>query len=604
MLGTYPNTYTFTKALCERLLLKRKGDVPVTILRPSIIGAAAKQPVPGWIDTISAAGALYFMAGLGILHEVQGNLNNVGDQIPVDYVSDAIIVAAAAFAGSKNINVIHSASSTKNPLKWSLAKKIVIPYFNENPSEKRVGKSHFTMFENPKVLKGVQVARRIPVHAFNGVAKVVRSPAMIKKAGLLKRVVERSESVAKSFSHFTANEWFFATDNASIMQQFCSPEEQKIFQLDITALEWENYLEYFCWGLKTFILKEKVEPPSEAKHMNLLEKQGEYLAEVQWALTKGQNFYPRPNAEMKSIILGSNRVQNAITKLVKERKDTKITEEDYFKRLQHQAENICEAMFAKYSMPVIRFMAWSMNKFLKTIYEKIVIDETSLEMFKTYDQKQSGPLVLLPTHRSYIDFLLVSYIFFSHGLKVPHMAAAEEFLSVRFLRRLLRASGAFFIKRKEIGSMELYKAILYEYVQKLLMDESWIEFFIEGSRSRAGKMLAPKFDILNIVADTYFDQKLPDVQFVPVTLNYEKVIEAESFPFELLGEAKLQESLRRVVKSAYLLRQNFGRIYIEFNEPISLKTYTEKYGANRGKTNAIKPDTQEMRKCFSILHVN
>jgi len=578
LLGRYPNTYTFTKSICEKILEKRKGDTPLTILRPSIIGSSFKDPVPGWIDTISAAGALYFLGGLGILHEVQGDLNNIGDQIPVDMVADYIIVAAACYANKPKLTVIHSASSTKHPVKWKVAKDAIVPYFNANPPEKKISRASFTMIKSEKVLKATQVARRIPVFVFQNVAKALRSPDLQKKAGLLKMVSTRSESVAQSFKHFTTNEWFFSVDNTAEMQRFCSPEELEIFHLDVTKIEWFKYFLNFGWGLQKFVLKEQIEPPSHAKHMNLLERHRHLIGEVQWALNKGQNYYPRSNAEMKSLIISSNRVQETMKKLMKERKETNVSDGDFLKRLQNKADYLCEAMFATYSMPVIRVFAWAMNKILKSIYEKVVIDETSLAKFKNYDQATSGPLVLLPTHRSYMDFLLVSYIFFNYGLKCPHIAAAEDFLSVKFIHRILRASGAFFIRRKEVEFMELYRSILYEYIQRLLLDESWLEFFVEGTRSRAGKMLGPKFGLLNIVADTYFDQKLPDVQFVPITLNYEKVLEGESFPFELLGEAKIKESLLRVVRAGSILNQNFGRVYVEFGDPISLKAYTEKFG--------------------------
>lgn len=592
MLGSYPNTYTFTKSICERILQKRKGNTPLTILRPSIIGSSFKDPFPGWIDTISAAGALYFLGGLGILHEVRGSLDNIGDQIPVDMVADAIIVAAACFAQSPKLNIIHSASSTKHPVKWRVARDAIVPYFNQNQPEKRVSRSRFTMIKSEKMLKLTQYSRRIPLYALKGAAKVLNSPDLQKKAGLLKMVVTRSESVAVSFKHFTMNEWFFSVDNTTEMQRFCSPEELEIFSLDITKVDWPKYFVNFGWGLQRFVLKEPLEPPSEAKHMNLLEKHKHYLSEIQWALNKGQNFYPRSNAEMKSVIISSTRVQEVMKKLMKERKETNISDGEYLKKLQNRADYLCEAMFATYSMPIIRFMAWAMNKILKSIYEKVVVDETSLAKFKNYDQKQNGPIVLLPTHRSYMDFLLVSYIFFAYGLKAPHIAAAEDFLSVKVIHRLLRASGAFFIRRKEVEHMDLYRALLYEYVQRLLLDESWLEFFVEGTRSRAGKMLPPKFGLMNIVTDTYFDYKLPDVQFVPITLNYEKVVEGDTFPYELLGEQKVKESLLRVVRAASMLYENFGRVYIEFGEPISLKQYIEKY-TPKGQLQENTGTTQE-----------
>ena len=577
LLGGYPNTYTFTKAMCERIMQKRKGNTPLTIVRPSIIGASEAEPFPGWVDTVSAAGAIYFLCGLGILNYVQGDMKKIGDQIPVDYVSDCIIAAAACFANSNELNIVHSSSSTKNPITWKLAGECVVQHFRNNPPEKQLSKPWFLMYPSQKWLKSMQVARRMSASAYTMVAKALNSSSMQKKAVQLQKVITRSESVAESFKHFTMNEWFFACDQVRVLQDFCSPEELEMFALDVTKIEWRKYIVNFCWGLQRYLLKEMVEPPSQAKSMNLLEKSKFYLNDIQWAMNKGSPFHPRSNEDMKSCVMNSQRVQDLIQKLSREKKDKLMTEEQYKKKLQKNASYLCESMFATYSMPVIRLMAVCMNQILKSMYDKIVIDETALKRFNDLDQKQSGPIVLMPTHRSYMDFLLVSYIFFANGLKCPHIAAAEDFLSIRVIHKLLRSSGAFFIRRKEIEHMDLYKAILYEYIQRLLLDQSWFEFFIEGTRSRAGKMLTPKFGLLNIVTDTFFDKKLPDVQLVPVTINYEKIVEGETFPFELLGESKVKESLVRVVKAASILNQNFGRVYIEFAEPMSLKDYTQKY---------------------------
>ena len=119
----------------------------------------------------------------------------------------------------------------------------------------------------------------------------------------------------------------------------------------------------------------------------------------------------------------------------------------------------------------------------------------------------------------------------------------------------------------------LYKAIMTEYISKLLGENHYLEFFIEGTRSRVGKMLSPKYGILSIVAKNVLDGKIPDAQILPVTLNYEKVLEGESFTYEMMGQSKVKESLKRVLKAADILKENFGRIYIDLCDMISVKKY-------------------------------
>lgn len=119
ILGDWPNTYTFTKSMAERTLRKiRKPTLPTVILRPSIIGASYFEPVPGWTDTFSAAGGLSLAGGSGIVNYVRGKGENIADLVPVDYVSNSIIVATAFEANKPNIAVVHCGTSHANPITW------------------------------------------------------------------------------------------------------------------------------------------------------------------------------------------------------------------------------------------------------------------------------------------------------------------------------------------------------------------------------------------------------------------------------------------------------------------------------------------------------
>ena len=104
------------------MLQKHRGDVPLVIVRPAIIGSALQDPVPGWIDSINAAGAIYLAAGMGILQFLPGDISLIGDQIPVDYTSNCIIVATALRANQNKLSVYHSASSSVNPLTWAMVR--------------------------------------------------------------------------------------------------------------------------------------------------------------------------------------------------------------------------------------------------------------------------------------------------------------------------------------------------------------------------------------------------------------------------------------------------------------------------------------------------
>ena len=97
-----------------------------------------------------------------------------------------------------------------------------------------------------------------------------------------------------------------------------------------------------------------------------------------------------------------------------------------------------------------------------------------------------------------------------------------------------------------------------------------MEFFIEGTRSRTNKMMTPKFGILQIMNNTYFEKQVQEITFVPVTLNYTRTLEGESFPNELTGADKVKESLGRIVKAVEIFAMNFGTINMDFYEPIKI----------------------------------
>ena len=126
----------------------------------------------------------------------------------------------------------------------------------------------------------------------------------------------------------------------------------------------------------------------------------------------------------------------------------------------------------------------------------------------------------------------------------------------------MRIMQGFFVRKEQYKKSKLYRAILTEYIETILMEGNNLEMFIEGSRSRTGKMLAPQLDILTVIVDAVMDERVADVCIVPLTINYEKVFEGDTFPEELLGEEKVEESLLRVIKAVKLLRVNYGRVYI------------------------------------------
>ena len=182
-------------------------------------------------------------------------------------------------------------------------------------------------------------------------------------------------------------------------------------------------------------------------------------------------------------------------------------------------------------------------------------------------------IVYLPCHRSHIDYLLLSYVVYQRGLTPPHIAAGAN-LNMPLVGPLLRRGGAFFLRRSFKGE-PLYAAVFHEYLHMMLARGFPIEYFIEGGRSRSGRMLAPKAGILGMTLRGFLRGDTRPLVFVPVYLGYEKLLEGQAFLEELQGKPKRGESLWGLLGAWRLLRQKFGRVHVNFGEPLALAEFLD-----------------------------
>src|SRR3954454_24059431 len=163
-----------------------------------------------------------------------------------------------------------------------------------------------------------------------------------------------------------------------------------------------------------------------------------------------------------------------------------------------------------------------------------------------------GPLILCPCHKSHIDYMILSMICDDYGLHSPQGAASDTF-NFFPVGRLLRAGGAYFIRRSFKGD-RIYSATMGAYVKRLLQDGFTKEFFIEGGRSRNGKLLPPKFGMLTLEVDAWLTGVRPDAYFAPISISYEKIVEAGAYQRELLGGEKQKEDAKALLGATSILR--------------------------------------------------
>ncbi|XP_005291306.2 dihydroxyacetone phosphate acyltransferase isoform X1 [Chrysemys picta bellii] len=270
----------------------------------------------------------------------------------------------------------------------------------------------------------------------------------------------------------------------------------------------------------------------------------------------------KPSA-IKDSVLQSEQLQYVIKQLSKEMgESTDIIQEEAIEILDEMGHNL--------HIGAIRFFAFSLSKIFKRLFQKVCVNEEGIQ--KLQQAIQEHPVVLLPSHRSYIDFLMLSYLFYTYDLALPVIAAGMDFLGMKIVGELLRRSGAFFIRRT-FGGNRLYWAVFAEYVKTMLRNGyAPIEFFLEGTRSRTAKTLTPKFGLLSIVMEPFFKREVFDTYLVPISISYERILEESLYAYELLGVPKPKESTSGLLKARKILSDNFGSIHVYFGQPVSLRT--------------------------------
>lgn len=239
--------------------------------------------------------------------------------------------------------------------------------------------------------------------------------------------------------------------------------------------------------------------------------------------------------------------------------------------LGRQVRKMILGMAAEPSRWAVLLMAGLLSLFWRRIYDGIGIQglERSAALARTHT------LVYLPCHRSHIDYLLLSYLLFRRGLAIPRIAAGEN-LNLPLAGALLRRCGAVFMPRS-FRSDSLRGAVFSEYLGQLHRRGQCVEFFLEGGRSRTGRLLPARLGLLKMTLTHARRGMAKPLALIPVHFGYEKLIEASSFAEQLDGAPKRRESLLDIVRSLKLLGRNFGRVQVNFGEPLPLEQWLAKH---------------------------
>ena len=471
----HPNTYTLTKSLAEHLLVARRGNIPLTIVRPSIISASLQHPFPGWIDSTAGFGAFVLMLGLGHLRAVVGDGNSKLDLIPVDEVAHRVLGACTSGPGTPPMVIRHAVAGAALSPTVLDAWDGISEFYRVNLVQ-RWPTVHYLGPRDLRFHAAEAVHHKLPIALAS-----LRSRELRRKAKSLRT---RLAHINRAFPYFTSHSFDFHSSEP----------------LD-HGYEPTSYIRMVCRGVHRHLLR------------------GD---QSQW------------------IMAGRKHPGH---------------EGDFRWSMQQPHGNLW-----------IRSASWLVTKVLRRSVERVTVDIPSFEAAKRAREDGSA-LVLVPNHRSYLDFVLCSYLAFARpdlGIPIPYIAATMEFGKIPVLGRILTALHAFYLRRgtgKEDPE-------LTRRVHQLLGDGRTLEFFIEGERSRSRAFKEPKRGLLRCLQATG-----RSCTILPVALTYDRIPEERAFAAELSGAPKPKMKLSGLVKWLFKVWRgqiNLGRIHIACGESVRL----------------------------------
>jgi alcohol-forming fatty acyl-CoA reductase len=471
----HPNTYTLTKSLAEHLLIERRGDVPLAIIRPSIISAAWQHPFPGWIDSTSGFASFVVLIGMGHLRAVVGLARTRLDLIPVDEVAGRMLEECRSAPGETRPVIRHAVAGLGRTVRLVEVGERITEFYSVHQVDRRPVVKYLGR-RGPRFLLAESLHHRMAIAAAE-----LRSASVRRATGQLKA---RLAYLNRVFPYFTCNNFAFQS-SSSLAETFDAG----------------TYITTVCRGAYRHILHR-----DDSQWTMAGRRHPGHGGDFRWSLTQ-----PEGNLW-------------------------------------------------------IRFGAWLVTKLLRRAVERVTVDVPSFEAARNA-APEGSPLVLVPNHRSYLDFVLCSYLCFARpdlGIRIPHIAAAIEFGRIPLLGRILSALHAFYLRRGT-GRED---PELTRRVHELIESGKTLEFFIEGQRSRTREFLAPKRGLLRCLQATGRSCTL-----LPVAFSYDRVPEEAAFAHELAGHPKPRMRLSGLLRWAFRAwrgKIDLGRVHLACGAPVTL----------------------------------
>ncbi|XP_050359935.1 fatty acyl-CoA reductase 1-like [Nymphalis io] len=245
----YPNTYTLSKALCENYIDVNRGPMKSIIVRPSIVTPVFKEPLPGWQDSWVAATAAFSDVARGLTKVIHGDSNVVCDMIPVDYVCNLIIVAAARGNPTDDVIVYNSCSSSCNPISWKngadlyLEESLSHGKYELKPRQVEVSSSTLMVNLMTFILQTIpSLSADVWLRLKGEEPKYIK---MQKRAVLLRDLLKV----------FTSTSYYIKSENSQRLIETLDEEDKALFPCDPRTINWQTYMPVFYRGVQKYLLK-------------------------------------------------------------------------------------------------------------------------------------------------------------------------------------------------------------------------------------------------------------------------------------------------------------------------------------------------------------
>ena len=330
----------------------------------------------------------------------------------------------------------------------------------------------------------------------------------------------------------------------------------------------QSYLEFHdAQSLKSLVEYANIHHPNISPVTYIVSHLNQYL-DRQREVILGPDLSDRRNV-MHSLIKAPD-VQDAIRK---ESIRSKVSMID----AERKAIGFVNEIASDYSASAVHFADKALTRLWTQLYDGVEVHNFSTvrELVKDYE------VIYTPCHRSHIDYLLLSYVIYKRGLMVPYIAAGDN-LNMPFVGQLLRGGGAFFIRRSFRGNA-LYTSVFKEYLFSILSRNTPLEYFIEGGRSRTGRLLPPKTGMLAMTVHSHLRGRAKPIVFIPTYVGYERLMEGATYVGEMNGKAKESESIWGIIQTLKKIERIFGKVHVNFGEPVFLDDLLKAHGADKIK---------------------